>query len=70
MMEVENNVAERFEGQYDDLPDDLNNHTNKEAEMLDEDPEEQGIPANGLGFPAGRRSVRVRLALFARMVLK
>ena len=64
MMEVENNVAERFQGetcsqtasrfeeQYDDLPDELS--LSKEEALLQEGDEEGGGAVGGVTLPNGR----------------
>jgi len=54
MMEVENNVAERFDGQYEDLPDELTR--TKEGELLEEEGEDEegGGAPNGIKLPNGR----------------
>lgn len=53
MMEVETNVAERFEGQYDDLPDELTMTSSKGGELLlDED--EEGGANDMVKLPNGR----------------
>jgi len=56
MMEVEANVAERFDGQYEDLPDELTN--GKNGELLEEEGEDEeegsGGAPNGVKLPNGR----------------
>jgi len=58
MMEVETNVAERFEGQYEDLPDELALRSTKGTDVIEEEDEEEeeetGGATNGVKLPNGR----------------
>jgi len=51
-MEVENTLAEKFQGQYDDLPDQLND--TKDSDQPEGEEEAPTGPPNGVKLPNGR----------------